>query len=234
VLLIDTVRNSSGLYTIAEAARYAKMPQPTLSCWLYGNKVRPALRGATIPKEEGKFITFMEFVEALAVRSLRANYAVPLQRIREALDEAKKKFGVDYPFANKKHKTFLIGKDLHILLQGNENLVQLCGKEKGQQSFKPCLEQFMNDLTFDEKDVAVAYTAYRYVTPQAQRQVSITLKPTYCFGDPTVEGTGYRAETLWRAALAEGSEQKAAEYYEVDTDSVVAACRYCEEIEMAA
>ena len=53
------------------------------------------------------------------------------------------------------------------------------------------------------------------------------MDPRYCFGDPVVEGTGYRAETLWRAALAEGSESKAAEFYEVDKNAVIAACRYC-------
>ena len=231
--LEETVRTASGLYTVAEAAVYARMHPVTLGTWLYGNTTHAPLRQAQISKEEGgKFLTFIEFVEALAIRNLRKNYGVSFQRIREAIVEAKNKYGVDYPFANKDHKTYRVGRDLHILLKGEQHPIQLTGKEKGQESIRPCLEPFMHDLEWDARNTAAAYIAYRY--PVQDRSIIIKMRPNLCFGAPIVEGTGYTAETLWKAALAEGSEQKVAEYYEVDCDSVVAACRYCEELEMAA
>jgi len=228
----ESIKTASGLYTVAEAATYARMHVQTLNNWLFGGTAHDPLRGSQIPKEEGKFLTFIEFIEALAIRNLRANYNISFQKIRAAVNEAKTKYNVDYPFANRFHKTYLIGKDLHIILAGEENPIQLTGKEKGQESIRACLEQFMHDLEWNPNNVAAAYIAYRY--PAKDRSVIIKMRPNQFFGAPIVEGTGYTAETLWKAALAEGSEQKAAEYYEVDTDSVVAACRYCEELTLAA
>jgi uncharacterized protein (DUF433 family) len=231
--LEDTVKSATGLYTVNEAAAYAKMPVNTLGYWLYGDRHHPALRGALIGKDEGRFLTFLEFVEALAVRTLRHTYRLPLQQIRTALDIAKKEYNIEYPFADKEHKTALCGRDLVIYFVDTPNPTQLTGKNKRQQSFQPCVEPFMRDLVFDDARTAKAYIAYRYPVPN-EATINIIMNPRYCFGDPVVEGTGYRAETLWKAAVAEGSEDKAAEYYEVKVNQVIAACRYCDEIQMPA
>jgi uncharacterized protein (DUF433 family) len=232
--LEDTVRRATGLYTVAEAATYAKIPINTLGYWLYGDRNHPALRGALIGKDEGRFLTFLEFVEALAVRTLRHTYRLPLQQICTALEIAKKEYHIEYPFADKEHKSAICGKDLLIYFKDTENPTQLTGKAKRQQSFQPCVEPFMRDLVFDDRRTAQAYIAYRYPVPNEQTTINIIMNPRYCFGDPVVEGTGYRAETLWKAAVAEGSEEKAAEYYEVKANEVIAACRYCDEIQMPA
>jgi uncharacterized protein (DUF433 family) len=229
----DTVRNASGLYTIGEAATYAKMPITTLGYWLYGDRKHPALRQTRIAKDEGRFLTFLEFVEALAIRTLRHTYNLPLQQIRTALDICKAEYKIEYPFSDKEHQTSISGKELLINFKGNPNPVQLTGKNKRQQSFRPCVEPFMRDLVFDDKRTAKAYIAHRYPVPNEQT-INITMNPSYCFGDPVVDGTGYRAETLWKAAVAEGSEAKAAEFYEVSINHVIAACQYCDEIEMPA
>jgi uncharacterized protein (DUF433 family) len=229
----DTVKEATGLYTIGEAAIYAKMPVTTLGYWLYGDRNHPALRQTLIAKEEGRFLTFLEFVEALAVRTLRHTYNLPLQQIRTALDICKKEYKIEYPFSDKEHQTSISGKELLINFKDNPNPVQLTGRNKRQQSFRPCVEPFMRDLVFDNQRTAKAYIAHRYPVPNEQT-INIIMNPSYCFGDPVVDGTGYRAETLWKAAVAEGSEAKAAEFYEVSVNQVIAACRYCDEIEMPA
>lgn len=230
----ETVLTASGLYTVNEAALYAKMTPITLGRWLFGDKSHAALRGSLIPKSEGKFLTFLEFVEALAVRTLRNTHGLSLQKIRGALDMCKREYGIDYPFANRDHKVFLLGSELNITIGKNPNPVQLTGKNKRQQSIRPCIEQFMRDLVFDDKKTATEYIAYRYPVPNEAATINVTMNPRYCFGDPVVQGTGYRAETLWRAAVAEGSEDRAAQFYEVSVNSVIAACRYCEDMEIPA
>ena len=114
--LEETVRTSGGLYTLTEAALYAKMTPVTLGRWLYGDKSHAALRGSLISKSEGKFLTFLEFVEALAVRTLRNTHGLSLQKIRAALDMAKRDYRIDYPFANKDQKVFLIGGELNMVI----------------------------------------------------------------------------------------------------------------------
>jgi uncharacterized protein (DUF433 family) len=103
----------------------------------------------------------------------------------------------------------------------------------GQEGMTVCLQQYMHDFEWDAADSLKAYVAYRHPV-NGQRIINVKMNPAICFGAPLVGDTGYTAETLWRAALAEGSEQKTAEYYEVEREAVVAACRYCEEIRLAA
>jgi uncharacterized protein (DUF433 family) len=231
--LIETVRTGQGLYTPQEAAAYARMPVTSLNYWLYGNKTHAALRNTLIANTEGRYLTFIEFMEAVAIRSFRVNHGISLPKIRQAIEEAKTKYGVDYPFANKKHRTYAIGKDLHIVLEGDADPLQITGKQTGQTGMKVCLEQFMHDFVWDEQDALIAYRAHRHVT-ESNRVIDIMMRPNTCFGAPVVGDTGYTAETLWRAANAEGDFKKAAGYYGVDVEDVIAAYRYCQEIELAA
>jgi uncharacterized protein (DUF433 family) len=230
----DAVKESRGLYTVVEVARYARMSVPRLNYWLYGDRAHSALHPPKILRTEGKWLTFLEFVEVLAVRTLRNQYHFSFQKIRAAVKEARETYGVEYPFANKDHQTFIVGNDLHIQLMGAPSPVGLTGKDKKQQSLRPCIEPFMDFLEFDEKKTAMAFIAYRYPIPNEGATVNIRMDPRYCFGEPVVQGTGYSADTLWRAALAEGSMAKAAEYYEVTVHDVQAACNYCAEIGMGA
>jgi uncharacterized protein (DUF433 family) len=227
--IVESVKKDAGLYTLSQAAMFARIPVNTLNYWHYGTKDSKPLREAQICKDEGKFITFLEFVEALAIRSLRTERNIPLPKIREAITEAQQKYQIQYPFAQQKHKAVIVGRDLHILL--NEDvMVGLSGKDKKQRSFKAFLEPYMEQLKFDDHKVACEYIAYRY----GAGDKIIRMNPRVGFGEPLVGNSGYTAETLWRAALAEGSFDKASEYYEIDRESVVAACNYWEGLSAAA
>jgi len=228
--LLETVKLDSGLYTLAQAALFARMPLATLNYWHYGTKQGKPLRDSEIPKSEGKFLTFMEFIEALAIRSLRKHEGISLHKIREAIAEAQNKYQIGHPFAQQTHKTIIIGKEIHILLD-NDATTGLTGKDKAQKSFNPCLEPFMEDLKFDETKMAYEYVAYRY--GEGDDKI-IRMNPKLGFGEPLVGRTGYPAETLWKAAVSEGSIDKASEYYEVDRVSVAAACRYWDGLSAAA
>lgn len=228
--IIETVQRQAGLYTLAQAAMYARMPLNTLNYWHFGTKSRRPLRDSEIQKEEGKFVTFLEFIEAVAIRSLRAERNVPLPKIREAIQEAQDKYGVKYPFAQQIHKTVVVGKDIHILLNKDANMVGLSGKDKAQKSFKPFLEPYMENVKYNDEKLACEFVAHRY----GEGDKIIKMNPKVGFGEPLVGRTGYSAETLWKAAVAEGSIEKACQYYEVDRESVAAACNYWEGLFLAA
>ena len=221
VSTLEAATGGLGVYTLAEAARYARMPQTTLNRWFFGGGERAPLREAGIAAGGGKNITFVDFVEAMAIRSLRADHDVPLQKIKEAIRNARNTYGIEHPFAHREHKTVLVGKDLHIFLKEDPaNPVGLTGKDLGQKSMKPCIEAYMTDLEFDDQGLARLYRAYAW---QGQ---AVVMNPKLHFGEPTLAGTGYTAETLWRAAVAEGSISRAAEIYEVPEATVEAAYRY--------
>lgn len=223
--LEDSISRATGLYTVREVSRFAGVHPVTLQNWYFGTTGRKPLRQTEIAPDDGKFLTFHEFVEALAIRSLRQSGKASLQKIRSALTEAKEKHGIEYPFSHKTHRTYCCGGEFHILLEEGA-LTGLTGKDRAQQSFKQCLEQFMEALKFDDKKMAVEYVAYRF----GDGDNVITMNPKVYFGEPMVGKTGYTAETLYKAAMAEGSVARAAEFYEVDKISVSAACAYWEQL----
>src|SRR5437016_4763932 len=94
ITIIESVKRDAGLYTLAQAAMFARIPLNTLNYWYYGTKSRKPLRQSEIAREEGKFVTFLEFVEALAIRSLRKERNISLPKIREAIKEAQDKYHI--------------------------------------------------------------------------------------------------------------------------------------------
>jgi uncharacterized protein (DUF433 family) len=221
ISLLDAAKET-GVYSIPEAARYAKMHKNSLRNWFAGGSDRTPLRATEIDSPDFKAITFLDLIEAVAIRSFRVDYNVSFQKIREAIKNAKEKYGIVHPFAHQRHKTVLVGNDLHIFLpEDANNPVQLTGKGIGQKSMKPCIETYMTDLEFDLQGMAKLYTAFRY------KNQEVILTPTFHFGEPAIRENGYTAETLYRAALAEGSFEQVALLYEVSVNAVDAAYRYC-------
>lgn len=212
----------TGIYTIPEAARYARMHTKSLRNWFAGTGGRSPIREAEIDSPDFRAITFLDLIEAVAIRSLRLDYGVSFQKIREAIKNAKERYKIDHPFAHREHKTVVVGSDLHIYLpEDKDNPVQLTGKLIGQKSMTACIEAYMKDLEFDLDGMARLYTAFRY------RGQEVILTPKVHFGEPAIRENGYTATTLYKAAIAEGSFDRAAELYEVGVDAVDAAYRYC-------
>ncbi len=74
-----------GLYTPAEAAHYARVPTALMVRWIHGNKQGDAVVTAELPNDIEKTVTFVDFVQSLAIRAIRLHHRVPLQKIREAI-----------------------------------------------------------------------------------------------------------------------------------------------------
>jgi uncharacterized protein (DUF433 family) len=221
--IVEAANRGVGIYSFTEAARYARVHVNTLRSWFARpSSDRKSLYVPEIDSEDIRAITFLDFVEVLAVRSLRVDYGISLQRIREALSEARDRYSIQHLFAHREHKTILIGKNLHILFKDDpRNPVQITGALKGQKSFRECIEVYMRDLDFDKEGIATIYKAYRF------GEHDIILNPKVHFGEPILRSSGYTAETLYRAALTEGSIERAAHLYAVQPEAVETAYRYC-------
>lgn len=226
--LIDNLQKGTGLYTLKEAAAFARMPAPTLNTWIFGTQGHKPLRKAQVDCDDGRYLTFVELAEAIAIRSLR--HDVSLAKIRQAIGVAKEQYGVEYPFANRHHRTFRIGPDLHIILKDENDPIQISGKNLGQQGMVACLQPYMEDFEWDANDNLRSYVAFRY----QRDEIVIRMNPAICSGAPIVGNTGHTAETLWREAKATGNMDEAANNYCVPNAAVAAACKYCEEIDLAA
>lgn len=217
-----------GIYTPQEAAFYARVETRLLNRWLFGNKQGKSTIIRELEDMEGKIITFNDFIQALAIREIRKNYQVPLQRIRDAVHDAKERFGIDYPFA-RKHTTYLFRGHLYIRRfkeeESEEEIYeQISGKSKGQTAITKVIELYKRDLHYSSEGLAEFYRAYHHVYNDAPKYV--VMHPKRRFGEPMVDACSISAIELYEASIAEGGMEKAAYLYEVELDDVDLACRY--------
>ena len=230
IKLLTAAVDGLGLYSVSEAARYAKMPPSTVRRWFFPGKAAHCLRRGDIESDEEKALSFLDFVEAIAVRSLRVDYRVSLNTIRRAIDFAQDTYRTDHLFAREDHKTLIDGsRQIHIIFPGEENPVKMGGEGAGQTTFRACIEGYMEDLEFNRERLANLYTAFQFGGQK------VVMNPAFRFGEPIIEENGYPVHVLWRAVVSEGSPERAAELYAASVASVKAAYRYCNgELGMAA
>lgn len=219
-----------GIYTPAEAAFYARVSPRMIARWLFGDSAGNPVIERQLRESDERVVTFLDLIQTLAIREVRLRHRIPLQRIRDAIDKAREKYGLEYPLAHR-HRIFLFSDqqgtghgDILIRLDeggGDESFVQLTGRGHGNLVLKPIVEMFLDDLSFDPETHLA--TEYRPMTEGAAR---IVLNPHRRFGEPIVEPGGYTAATLWHATNTEGSIEDAASAYGVSKAEVELANKY--------
>lgn len=209
---------AEGLYTEEQAARLARLSPRVLRRWLNGEGEHEPAILRRIPKNDAGVVGFLDLIQALAVRAIRKERKVSLQKIRDTILIAGE-LGVQYPFA-RKHQTYLFSDDVVIAIDG-EQIIGATGQYKRQHLLRPVIEVYMTDLGFDPSTgLAKAYTPLRDDT----RQIVIT--PTLHYGAPVVMPCGFTVGSLLDAVEGEGSISAAAEAYGVNEADVEFALKY--------
>jgi hypothetical protein len=211
-----------GLYTVGEAAFFARVPEGTLRRWLFGaGDLKPIV---TPEIETGdSMVSFLDFIQSLSIRNIRVHRGISPRKIREALDVARKHFGMRHPFAMD-HTVFQWGQELAICPPATDpnevrSVIEASGKHRGHLLLRPIVETHLEDLTFDPSTrLAASYTIYNY------RDVPIRMRPDHRFGDPLLP-SGYSVRAIWDAVEAEGGIEQTASAYGIAIDEVKAAMR---------
>ncbi len=232
--LLESIENHTGLYSLQEASYYANMSIGRMRYWFLGDKLHHPLRVPKIDSNGTAFITFHEFLEAVAIKNLRdMSRGLPqtfsLQKIRSAIKVAQEKFQIEIPFADSRHQIAYDDKELFVFLAGENDPTQLTGKHIGQMGIHSIETDYLNFINFDN----TTNLAYEFIVGEYfDRQ--IVMNPRVMFGEPAVRNTPCSAPDLWSAVKAEGDMAKVSELYSVDFDSVRASCEYCKVIGYAA
>lgn len=223
-----------GLYSVSEAALYARLPTRTFNRWVYGDTtgeqvIVPQL--FDLESDDDKVVTFLDFVQALAIRRIRQERRVSLPKLREAYFRAKHEFRVPYPLALESTRIGLFGppedptkQEVFICIEKTEDAVrqyfQLTGKKYGNQLIGEVVTTYSRRLIYDVSGLATKYIAFK------TDDGTILMDPEIRFGEPYSEDTGYTARTLFDAYQSEGSVDRAAEVYGVDPALVELAVEY--------
>jgi uncharacterized protein (DUF433 family) len=166
---------------------------------------------------DGKFISFLDFIQLMAIRELRQKKNVKLEKVRQLLSVARAN-GIDHPFA-KKGITFRWHNELGLALPDGR-LIEASGQHRGSTYLKEIVMVYKEDLSYDSDGVANLYRAWHW------DGCTVDMNPSVRFGEPMLMSCGYSAESLWEAATDEGSVEGAARVYGVEKKEVETACRY--------
>jgi uncharacterized protein (DUF433 family) len=212
--------NGEGLYSLRDAAYYARIPQQTLSAWFFG-RGEEKYRHASLSDLPEKLLTFEEFIEAIAIRYLREK-GFTLKAILAALTQAELLCNATRVFTNPDFD-FWAEKDskrLYVAPHKGPPIGLDGKKEIGQMSLQPIIKDYLRLIEFDNNHKAAVYR------PLRNDDFNIALNPTRSFGEPIVEQVGYPARTLLRALKEEGSIEKAAWMYGVPEGAIKMASDY--------
>jgi uncharacterized protein (DUF433 family) len=216
----EVISKKKGIYTVQEAAWYARLPIATLRRWIEISDNNSQVFSSEYEDLEEGFVSFLDFVQALAIRAIRNEKKIPLQRIREAVQSAEEEYNVKYPLA-RQHTTYLSGKEILIQLDGMDDLVTISGKSKGQINMKKIIEYYLEDISFDAIGVAIQYRPIP----------GILMDPKIRFGEPVIEGRNITAQSLWEAVESEGNFESVSELFDVEVEKVKLAYRFYDILE---
>lgn len=223
-------------YTIAQAARLARMPSVTVRRWILGyeyadRRMKPVFGVQQSAQEDGELepmLSFIQLSELVVANRFRQGEAaqdipgqkrvpMPLKRIRAAHDYARTAMGVDYPFAYLK----LQDQGGHIL---HEFEAQATGGPKGHLALDAGGNWVLPELVVTElhhfkyQEDGMAAEWYPLGTQQP-----IRLNPRVRGGQPTVVKTGVTISTII-SRIDRGEKREIVAYdYGMDLSSLEAA-----------
>lgn len=222
-----------GLYSFPEAARIIGVNPAKLRRWVgqYRRKAPGAdhLSKPVIARyfQDGQHVlTFLELVELLFVRLFR-DEGVKMPVIRQAAEEAARRFDTPYPFAVKRFDTD--GHRIFATLQEEPREARVVTEMgKGQLVFENVVRPFFRKLEYRDGGDALRYWPM-------DRNGRVVLDPQRSFGRPIDAETGVPTGSLYDAVRAgEGQSPEAvAAWFGIPVEAVQAAVAFEESLQAA-
>lgn len=202
------------LYSSTEVGRYARVQPTVVRSWTRGDDkqavVEPAGRKSLAP------LSFINVVEFYVLAALRRN-RLPMQRIRGALEWAKKTYGTEHPLA-----------ELDLETDGSELFVRELGlsvnaSRHGQIVLPAVLEDYLRRIERDPRHIPIRFYPLTY---DASPKV-IVMNPAVAYGRPVITGTRITTRMVYERYNGGESLLDIASDYDLDIHLVEEALR-CE------
>jgi uncharacterized protein (DUF433 family)/DNA-binding transcriptional regulator YiaG len=181
-------------YTLAEAARYLKLPQATLRAWAVGRDY-PVAEGqgrfrALIEPARAKpnLLSFYNLIEAHVLRSLRTEHGVSIKALRDSIAYAERDLRLD---------RLLLREDLcthggRVLLDHYGELIELSAS--GQIAMRKSLEDHLARVEWDAWKFPVRL--YPYPTAAQGGDHPIAIDAGIAFGRPVLVARGISTHVI--------------------------------------
>ena len=169
------------IYSTLDAAHYLRVPHQTLRYWIRGSK---AVEPIVTPVETNPpRLSFMNLMECHMLSVMRAQYNLPVPKVRKALKTLAKLFPSPHPLVDTKFETNEV--DVFIRNLGNE-LLNL--NKPDEMEFREMLELHMKRI---ERSAVGVPMFFPFIEKRSSDEPkSIMISPAISFGRPVIAGTG--------------------------------------------
>lgn len=218
-------------YSVAEASHYLRMPEETLRSWVLGRwypaggerkRSRPLIR---LDDPEGRYLSFINLVEAHVLAAIRRGYRVKLPKVRTALDYVRGQFGVERPLIDETFQTD--GLDLFVERYGSLINASL----KGQEEMREMLSLYLERIERNAQGFPIRLFPFTRRTESEAGLKSdpriVVMNPSVSFGRPVIAGTGIPVSSIYERYQAGDSVADLAQDFRLETGAIEEAIR-CE------
>lgn len=204
IKVVPTV--GEGIFLTTDVAQILRLPYGKVRRWM-----KEYWPNYTFGEDDNQAINFQTLIEFYTFYHLR-NKGLSVKKIQEYHSIIAEDLETPYPFARSIRTD---GKDVWYELLGN--LIKADNKK--QFDFKPIIEPFLHKVDFGGSEIAQRFFPL-------QHSKVIVVDPKRQFGQPIVNGTSIKAETLFN--LFEGGEKEEfiAELYDLKVSQVKHAIEY--------
>jgi uncharacterized protein (DUF433 family) len=200
--------NEAPNYSSLEAAQYLRLPLANVRRWVK--------EGIVLAPEIG--VSFFNLVEMHVLKGLRKDCNLPLQRIRQALDEYRETEKFEHPLLDKRLET----DGIHLFLHDGDEYWNL--NRSKQRGIPQILSTYLRRIDGLGTGNLVFFPFIVGETEQEPRTIQIS--PRIAFGRPVLSHTGISTEVIAGRFRARDSIADLAEEYEVPSASIEDAIRW--------
>jgi uncharacterized protein (DUF433 family) len=216
----------SAAYTLAEAARYTRLPVATLRSWVLGRQYPTAggSSGVFPPlirpvSKQPPWLSFSNLIEAHVLRSLRTEHGVPVKALRDALAYAEKTLGIDRLLLRPELRT----EPGKVFLERYGELIELTAS--GQLAMRRLFAEHLKRVEWDASRFPVRLYPFLSASAPSEER-SIVIDPRIAFGRPVVIRQGVSTSTIAERIDAGESVDDVARDYDLGASEIEQAIVY--------
>jgi uncharacterized protein (DUF433 family) len=212
-------------YTLAEAARYLRLPSATLRSWVLGREYPTADGSSQFPplirpaSKRPPLLSFSNLIEAHVLRSLRTEHGVPVKALRSALGYAEKELGIDRLLL----RAELCADAGKVFLDRYGELIELTAS--GQLAMRQLFNEHLKRIEWDTSNFPVRLYPFLSVVSTINVR-PIVINPQIAFGRPVVERKGVSTSAIVERIDAGESVEDVANDYDLGKTEIEQAILY--------
>lgn len=209
------------MYSFAEVAHLAHVSTSTVRNWLLGyvtkrGEVSPLFTGDF---DEEKACSFLQLIEIVVAAKFRKAEHVSFQAVRDAYDNARTIYGLEYPFARMNLKG-IGGHIVHIIRIPGISLQAL---DRPEQYTLPNLVQETIEQLDYEHDLATRWYP-------VGKDIPIVVDPRISAGLPVIKGRGITVNAIYKRFKADQKIEFIEKDFDLKHGEVEEAIRYREKV----